>query len=59
MVSHSITIKVIVNFFRSGSIETVWEGPDTHWASVYLIQCSPNGVTILFEDEKIFPKVTR
>lgn len=59
VVSHSITIKVIVNFFRGGSIKTVWEGPDTHWASVYKIQCSPNGVTILFEDEEIFPKVTR
>ncbi|TCP61538.1 histidine phosphatase family protein [Baia soyae] len=59
VVSHSITIKVIVNYFRGGSMKTVWKGPDTTWASVYQIQFSPDGVTILFEDEEIFSKITR
>lgn len=59
IVSHSITIKVIVNHFRGGNIETVWEGPDTYWASVYQVKFAEDKITILFEGEEIFSSLTR
>lgn len=51
LVSHAITIKVLVNYFRGGTLLTLWEGPDSHWA--YQLKFSEDSVQMLFEDEEI------
>ncbi|SHF36403.1 probable phosphoglycerate mutase [Seinonella peptonophila] len=52
-VTHSITIKVLVNYFRGGVLKYLWEGPDSHWASLYHLSFKEDQVKILFEDEEI------
>lgn len=53
LVSHALAIKVIVNYFRGGSMQTLWEGPDAHWASLYQLRFSEKDVHILFEGETV------
>jgi probable phosphoglycerate mutase len=53
LVSHALAIKVIINYFRGGTMETLWEGPDAHWASLYQLRFSDTGVQILFEEKLV------
>ncbi|WP_044640744.1 histidine phosphatase family protein [Risungbinella massiliensis] len=53
VVTHSIVIKVLVNYFRGGSIKTVWEGPDTGWASVFQLCFNSDGVKIFYEGSEV------
>ncbi|WP_044642722.1 histidine phosphatase family protein [Risungbinella massiliensis] len=53
VVTHSIVIKVLVNYFRGGSIKSVWEGPDTGWASAFKLCFTKDGVKIFYEGNEI------
>lgn len=53
LVTHSITMKVLVNYFRGTDMRQLWEGPDSHWASLYELRISRGQVTILFEGKEI------
>ncbi len=55
LVSHSITIKVLINYLRGGNLKYLWDGPDIHWASLYKVCFTENGMNIFFEGEEIPP----
>jgi probable phosphoglycerate mutase len=53
LVSHSITIKVLINYLRGGNLKYLWDGPDIHWASLYKICLTEDKTKIFFEGEEI------
>lgn len=53
LVSHALAIKVLINYFRGGTMGDLWEGPDSHWASLYQLHFSSKDVQILFAKENI------
>jgi probable phosphoglycerate mutase len=55
LVSHSITIKVLINYLRGGNLKYLWDGPDIHWASLYEVCFTEGKAKIFFEDEEILP----
>ncbi|MXQ54992.1 histidine phosphatase family protein [Shimazuella alba] len=55
LVSHSITIKVLINYLRGGNLKYLWDGPDIHWASLYEVGFTEDKTKIFFEGEEILP----
>jgi probable phosphoglycerate mutase len=55
LVSHSITIKVLINYLRGANLKYLWEGPDILWASLYEICFTDDKTKIFFEGEEILP----
>ncbi|MCH5586352.1 histidine phosphatase family protein [Shimazuella sp. AN120528] len=55
LVSHSITIKVLINYLRGGNLKYLWDGPDIHWASLYEVCFTEDKTKIFFEEEEILP----
>jgi phosphoserine phosphatase len=55
LVSHSITIKVLINYLRGGNLKYLWDGPDIHWASLYQVCFTEDKTKIFFEGEEISP----
>jgi probable phosphoglycerate mutase len=55
LVSHSITIKVLINYLQGGNLKYLWDGPDIHWASLYEVCFTKDKPKIFFEDEEIPP----
>lgn len=51
LVSHAVVIKVLVNYFRGGGLDSVWAGPYCHGASVVKLIFSSDGVKIVYEEE--------
>ncbi|WP_083964064.1 histidine phosphatase family protein [Shimazuella kribbensis] len=55
LVSHSITIKVLINYLRGGDLKYLWDGPDIHWASLHQVCFEEDKTKIFFEGEEISP----
>jgi probable phosphoglycerate mutase len=55
LVTHAIAIKVLINYFRGGNLQFLWDGPKIHWASLYTVSLKEGKTKILFNEEEIPP----